>query len=73
MSIEEKREVLADILEVDIEEIVENRELSTYEAWDSIAILGVISIINEKAGKFPHADEIKKLKTIGDVMEVLDK
>ncbi|MBQ9610441.1 MAG: acyl carrier protein [Lachnospiraceae bacterium] len=73
MSIEEKKEVLADILEVDIEEIVEDRELSTYEAWDSIAVLGVISVINEKAGKFPHADDIKKLKTIGDVLKALDE
>ena len=73
MSIDEKKEILADILEVSVEEIDESRELNSYDAWDSVAILGVISVINEKAGRFPHADEIKALNTIGDLMEVLDK
>ncbi len=73
MSLEEKKELLADILEVDVEEVVEDRELVSYDTWDSVAVLSLISVLNEKTGKYPHAEEIKKLQTIGDVLKKFDE
>ena len=71
MTREEKIEIIADILEEDIENINEENELTDYENWDSVAILSVISVVSEKTGRFLHASEINKLITIGDLMEVL--
>lgn len=69
MSFEEKKEMLADILEVEIAEVVEDKLLEDYESWDSVAVLGVISVISEQTGKFPHARDILKYKTVGDLLE----
>ena len=64
MTREEKLEVIADILEV--EEVEED-----FETWDSIAVLSVISVITEETGLFPHANEIKKFKTVSDIMKAI--
>lgn len=72
MTREEKLEVIADILEVDAEEITVNSVLEDFETWDSVAILGVISAVNQETGRFLHASEIIRLKTVADLCELLD-
>ena len=69
MTREEKLEVIADILEV--EEVEEDNVLEDFETWDSIAVLSVISVITEETGLFPHANEIKKFKTVSDIMKAI--
>ena len=68
MTREEKLEVIADILEV--EEVEEDNVLEDFETWDSIAVLSVISVITEETGLFPHANEIKKFKTVSQLQEL---
>lgn len=72
MTEEEKLESIADVLEMETDEISRETILEECEAWDSIAILSVISIINEEFNRFPHADEIKSYKTVGDLMDVMN-
>lgn len=72
MTEEEKLESIADVLEMEKDEISRETILEECEAWDSIAILSVISIINEEFNRFPHADEIKAYKTVGDLMDVMN-
>ena len=69
MTREEKLEVIADILEG--EEVEEDNVLEDFETWDSIAVLSVISVITEETGLFPHANEIKKFKTVSDIMKAI--
>lgn len=71
MSREEKIEIIADILEEDVDSILEDKELLDYDNWDSVAILSVISVVNENTGKFLHASDIEKLVTVADLMKVL--
>lgn len=72
MTEEEKLESIADVLEMETDDISRETILEECEAWDSIAILSVISIINEEFNRFPHADEIKAYKTVGDLMDVMN-
>ncbi len=72
MTEEEKLESIADVLEMETDELSRETILEECEAWDSIAILSVISIINEEFNRFPHADEIKAYKTVGDLMDVMN-
>ena len=72
MTEEEKLESIADVLEMETDEISRETILEECEAWDSIAILSVIPIINEEFNRFPHADEIKAYKTVGDLMDVMN-
>lgn len=71
MTEQEKIEILADILEIDTNDISRELILEDCETWDSIAVLSVISVINEKFNRFPNASEIKQYKTIGDLMDVM--
>lgn len=71
MTREEKIEIIADILELEVEEVKEELVLDEVDTWDSVAVLSVISIMNTEFGKFPHADEIGKYKTVADLMEAM--
>lgn len=73
MSDEEKLEILADILELDESEISRDLNLDDCEAWDSVGVLSVIAVMNEQFNRFPHADEIKSYKTVGDLMDAMVK
>lgn len=71
MTEQEKLEILADILELDEGEIHRDLVLSDCETWDSVAILSVISVINERFDRFPSAAEIRQYKTVGDLMDAM--
>ena len=73
MTAEEKKELLAEILEVDEDEIQEDRKLEEFETWDSVAVLSVISVMNEHFGKFPHASEIRQYDTIGALLDFMKR
>lgn len=69
MNYEEKVKTIADILEVELEEVKEESVLEDFETWDSVAVLSFIAVMNEKFNKFPHASEIRELKTIKDLID----
>lgn len=70
MSEQEKIEELADILELDPDELDRDMVLDEMDTWDSIAVLSVISIMNE-FDRFPHADEIRGYRTVGDLLDAM--
>ncbi|MCI9410877.1 MAG: acyl carrier protein [Eubacterium sp.] len=72
MTREEKIEIIADILEMDDEIIKEDTILEELETWDSVAVLAVISVINEKFDRYPTAEEIKTYKTVQDLMNAFE-
>ena len=71
MTQEEKLEIIADILEEDIEHVTEDSVLDEFETWDSVAVLSVISVVSEHTGRFLHADEIKNMNTVKDLLKLL--
>lgn len=73
MTREEKIEIIADILEVEPEEVQEDMVLEDFETWDSVAVLSVIAMMDEHFGKYPHASEIRSYIKVGDLMENMEK
>lgn len=71
MTNQEKLAEIADILEVEEDELTPECVLEELETWDSIAVLSVISIMNDKFNKFPNAAEIRQYKTVGDLMNAM--
>ena len=63
MTREEKIEIIADILEVEPDEVQE----------DSVAVLSVIAMMDEHFGKYPHASEIRSYIKVGDLMKNMEK
>lgn len=72
MSREEKLEIIADILEVDTDELEEDMLLEDFETWDSVAVLSVIAMMDEKFGKYPHASEIRQYIKVIDLMNHME-
>ena len=73
MTREEKIEIIADILEVEPDEVQEDMVLEDFETWDSVAVLSVIAMMDEHFGKYPHASEIRSYIKVGDLMKNKDK
>lgn len=71
MTDQEKLSKIADILEVDEDEITPESVLNDIETWDSVAILSFISIMNDEFEKFPNAGEIRAYKMVGDLMAAM--
>lgn len=71
MTEKELYEAVADILEVTTDELSADMLLEDIDTWDSIAVLSVISIANEKYGRYPMAKEIGQNKTVGDLIAFL--
>ncbi len=71
MNDQEKLECIAESVEMDVSEINPDTVLAEMENWDSVAVLSIISVINEKFNKFPSAAEILKYTTVGDLMNAM--
>lgn len=72
MNREEKFEIIADILEVEADELQEDMVLDDFETWDSVAVLSVIAMMDEKFGKYPHASEIRQYIRVIDLMNSME-
>ena len=73
MTREEKIEIIADILEVEPDEVQEDMVLEDFETWESVAVLSVIAMMDEHFGKYPHASEIRSYIKVGDLMKNMEK
>ena len=67
-----KTELLADHLEVEPNEIVEGRELESYDSWDSMSKLSLIVLMDDECEKKLTGEQIRAFKTIGDIMDFMD-
>ena len=70
MTNEEKMEQLEELFEVEHGKINESTGLDTL-AWDSMAMLSVIAIVNEHFGKKLSGAQLKGFKTVGDILNVM--
>ena len=68
MTEQEKLMEIADILDMDSEDLASDTVLEELETWDSVAVLSFISVMNDRFNKFPNAREIRAYKTVGDLM-----
>lgn len=73
MDIEKKVELLAEILDLEIDEIKPVQKLSDLEEWDSIAVLSFMAMMDEEFGKEMKGTEIKKFVTIQDALDAMEE
>ena len=60
---------VAEILEV--EGVNETDKLKEFSQWDSLAILSIIAMVETIYGVNLHADDIKRVKTAGDLWNLV--
>lgn len=63
-----KIELLADLFEVEPDEIVESQKLEDFEPWDSMSKLSLIVLMDDECGKKLTGEQIRSFKTLEDIM-----
>ena len=64
-------EQLAELLEVDV--VRDEEVLEDFESWDSLTVLSIIVMASENYNLALRAEEIRELKTIGNLVSKLKK
>ena len=72
MELEKKIELLADLFEVEPEEIVAEQVLDEFDAWDSMSKLSLIVLMDDECGKKLTGEQILQFKTLGDIMDFME-
>ena len=57
MTDQEKLQCIAESVEMDVSEISPDTVLEDLDNWDSVAVLSIIAVINEKFNRFPSAQD----------------
>lgn len=73
MTDEKKIELLAEILDMEPEELNPESRLDDLEEWDSVAALSFIAMMDEEFGKEVKGAQIKEFKTVRDAMNVMEE
>ena len=72
MTKDEKIEMLADMLELEPEDLSEDKALEDIEEWDSLNALNFIVLVSDNFGKTLTADVVNGFKTVKDVLDVME-
>lgn len=72
MTILEKMELLAETLEVEVDEISEDTVLAEMDNWDSMTKLSLIVMFDDECDKKITSDDIKKMVTVKDILDLMD-
>ena len=67
-----KIELLAEILDVEPEEIKEDMDLTEVGDWDSLAILSFIAMMDEEFGKEISGTTVKSFVKVSDALAVME-
>ncbi|MCH5265257.1 MAG: acyl carrier protein [Lachnospiraceae bacterium] len=71
MSLEEKIELLEDVMDLDEGTLKPDSVLDDFEEWDSLSKLSLMGEVKKQFGKRLTVDEIKEFKTVQDICDYL--
>ncbi|MCI8476170.1 MAG: acyl carrier protein [Clostridia bacterium] len=69
---EEVAKVLAEQLNVDVSKITENSEIVKDLGADSLDVVEMLMTLEDNTGKTIPEDKVSDLKTVGDVVKMLE-
>ncbi len=73
MTNEEKIELLAEeVFDVDVSDVTSETVLDESDFWDSMSKLSLISVIDSNFKKTLKSDDIKKFKTVQDILNIMN-
>ena len=72
MTQEEKIALLEDMMELDENTLQMNTLLADLDEWDSLAAVSLIVLLDEKFKSRITASEIKKLRTVSDILAYMN-
>lgn len=72
MTIQEKLNVLQDLLDIEQDILNEETVLDQLSEWDSIAAITIIAMFDSQFGKAVSPDEVKGFKTVKDITDKME-
>lgn len=72
MTINEKLDLLEEVLDIKQGTLNEDIELDTLGEWDSIAAISVIAMFDENFGQALTTREVKAFKTVKDITDIME-
>lgn len=71
MDIKEKLALIEECMDIDEATLKPEDELSNYEEWDSVTILSVIAMVDERFHKTLTGNDLKTVKTVADLLGLM--
>ncbi len=72
MDIKEKLCLLEELLDVEEGSLRAEDKMEEMEEWDSMTVLSLIVLLDEKFGKQISGKQIKALQTIDDILKLME-
>lgn len=72
MEINEKLRLIEECMDLDEGTIKLEDNLEDYDEWDSVTALSIIAMIDEQFHKTVSGDDLKKAKTVADVLAMME-
>lgn len=73
MTNEEKLDLLADVLDMDVSDIKADAKLDELENWDSMTKLSLIVCFDDNFGKKLKQSDFKNFVTVQDILNAMEK
>ncbi len=67
------RRVVADIFDLELEQVAESSSPETTEAWDSLQHLNLVLALEQSFGVAFTTEEINQMLSVGEIVNVLRK
>jgi acyl carrier protein len=65
---DEFQQAIAAVLEVSSEQMTLDAPFESFAAWDSLAVVSIVALVNQHFGKAISADLVQTSPTLGDVV-----
>lgn len=72
MTDKDKIELIEEVLDVDPGSLTPEMELDSIDEWGSLTKLSLVVMIDDECGKTINHDVIKTLKTVQDIMDIME-
>lgn len=72
MSINEKIALIENCMDLEEGSLNLEDDLTQYDEWDSLTVLSIISAVDEKYHKTLTGEDLKKVKTVSDIMKLIN-
>lgn len=72
MTIEEKKVLLADVLEMDVSDIDLDKQLSEIPSWNSMSRLSLIVLFDDEFSKRLTGEQLRQFVTISDIIQCME-
>ncbi len=68
----EKLSLIENCMDIELGTLKEQDLLADYEEWDSLTALSVIAIVSEKYNIMLTGEELKRVKTVSELLELIN-